>query len=82
MLLLTRTNEQSLGTSQKALLYWVIREHSIENNLHSTILILIIKPTRNTNFSNLFLEYNSTCFGQFQTQELSETCRVSFQKLI
>ena len=30
-----------------------------------TSLILVIKPTRRTNFSNLFLEYNSTCFGQF-----------------
>ena len=76
----------------------------------------IIKPTRCTNFSNLFLEQNSTCFGQFlfpssgvfhcklnngicqktcktytiavctvknswwHTQELSETCRVLFQK--
>jgi hypothetical protein len=27
--------------------------------------IPIIKPTRCTNFSNLFLEWNSTCFGQF-----------------
>jgi len=26
--------------------------------------ILITKPTRCTNFSNLFLEWNSTCFGQ------------------
>jgi hypothetical protein len=26
---------------------------------------LIIKPTRCTNFWNLFLEWNSTCFGQF-----------------
>ena len=26
---------------------------------------LIIKPTRCTNFSNLFLEWNSACFGQF-----------------
>ena len=26
---------------------------------------LIIKPTRYTNFSNLFLKWNSTCFGQF-----------------
>ena len=26
---------------------------------------LIIKPTRCTNFSNLFLQWNSTCFGQF-----------------
>ena len=27
--------------------------------------ILIIKPNRCTNFSNLFLEQNSTCLGQF-----------------
>jgi len=26
---------------------------------------LKIKPSRCTNFSNLFLEWNSTCFGQF-----------------
>jgi len=26
---------------------------------------LIIKPTRCTNFSNLFFEWNSTCFVQF-----------------
>jgi len=26
---------------------------------------LIIKPTRCNNFSNLFLEWNSTCCGQF-----------------
>jgi len=26
---------------------------------------LVIKPTRWTNFSNLFLEWKSTCFGQF-----------------
>ena len=96
-----------------------------------TYCVLIINPTRCTNFSNLFLEQNSTCFGQFVcptsgvshcthsngichtglltaceqdrdgvlsglcdiyhccvysenswwwTQELSETCRVLFQK--
>ena len=28
-------------------------------------VLLTIKPTRCTNFSNLFLEQNSTCFGQF-----------------
>ena len=27
--------------------------------------ILIIKPTRRANFSNLFVEWNCTCFGQF-----------------
>jgi hypothetical protein len=26
---------------------------------------LIIKPSRCTNFSNLFWKWNSTCFGQF-----------------
>ena len=26
---------------------------------------LIVKPSRCTNFSNLFLEWNSTCFGHF-----------------
>ena len=28
-------------------------------------MILIIKPTRCTNFSSVFLEYDSTCFKQF-----------------
>jgi len=28
------------------------------------VKFLIIKPTRCTNFSNLFLEWNSTCYGQ------------------
>ena len=35
------------------------------NGAHQRIqYILIIKPTRCTNFSNLFLEQNSICFGQ------------------
>jgi hypothetical protein len=29
------------------------------------VKFLIIKPTGCTNYSNLFLEWNSTCFGQF-----------------
>jgi len=29
------------------------------------VKFLIIKPTRCTNFPTLFLEWNSTCFGQF-----------------
>jgi len=88
-------------------------------DVHVTVLrvkFLIIKPTRCTNFSNLFLEWNSTCFRQFLcpssgvfllltqqwymsanlcdiyhccvysknswwwTEELSHTCRVSFQE--
>jgi len=32
------------------------------------VKFLIIKPTRCSNFSNLFLEGNSTCFGQFLCQ--------------
>jgi len=32
------------------------------------INFLIIKPTRCTNYSNLFLELNSTCFGQFNSK--------------
>ena len=37
-------------------------------NAHVTVnhdKFLVIKPTRCTDFSNLFLEWNSTCFGQF-----------------
>ena len=39
-----------------------------EFDIHVTVhrdIYLKIKPTRCTNFSNLFLEWNSTCFGQF-----------------
>ena len=32
---------------------------------YSMYFLHIIKPIRCTNFSNLFLEYNSTCLGQF-----------------
>ena len=37
-------------------------------DIHVTVLcdkFLTIKPTRCMNFSNLFLEWNCTCFGQF-----------------
>jgi len=37
-------------------------------DIHVTVhrvKFLLIKPTRCTNFSNLFLKWNSTCFGQF-----------------
>jgi len=30
-----------------------------------TLISIIIKPTRCANFSNLVLEWNSTCFGKF-----------------
>jgi hypothetical protein len=87
----------------------------VHNPVHR-IKSLTTKQTRCTNFWNLFLEWNSTCFGQYLcpssgvfhcthingvrqqacviyiinvctvknfwcwTQELSETCRVSFQE--
>ena len=43
-------------------------EHCGKFYVHVTMhhnKFLIIKPTIYTNFSNLFLEWNSTCFGQF-----------------
>ena len=47
-----------LGTEGQTFLYFIgfIRE---------TNKFLIIKPTRCINFSNLFLEWKYTCFGQF-----------------
>ena len=42
--------------------------HYTEFDVHVTahrVKFLIIKPTRCTNFSNFFLEWKSTCFGQF-----------------
>jgi hypothetical protein len=40
-------------------------------------IVLIIKPTRCTNFSNLFLEWNSTCFGQFLCPS-SGVCHIGY----
>jgi hypothetical protein len=37
----------------------------VGRQIKSSIRFLIIKPTRCTNFLNLFLEWNSICFGQF-----------------
>jgi len=44
-----------------------VTEYIITLEVHLKIiwLFLKIKPTKSTNFSNLFLERNSTCFGQF-----------------
>jgi len=42
--------------------------HTCFSDVHVTVhcdKFLIIKPARCTNFSNLFLKWNSTCFGQF-----------------
>jgi len=45
-----------------------IRLWTLRFDVHSTVRCVkffIIKPTRCTNFSNLFLEWNSPCFWQF-----------------
>jgi len=39
-------------------------EFDVQVTVHR-VKFLIIKPIRCTNFSNLFLEWHSTCFGQF-----------------
>jgi len=47
-------------------LYHIRPPQTTENIQYSfSYKFLTIKPTRCTNFSNLFLEWNSTCFGQF-----------------
>ena len=46
--------------------YWLITIYFFD--VHVTVdrdKFLIIKPTRCTNFSNLFLEWNLTCIGRF-----------------
>ena len=42
-----------------------ILRSTVQNLVTTAVLTCIIKPTRCTKFSNLFLEQNSTCFGQF-----------------
>jgi len=42
----------------------IMEDFVVETHGHVPF-ILIIKPTRGTNFSNLFLDQISTCFGQF-----------------
>ena len=43
---------------------WFYLEFDVHVTVHRN-KFRIIKPTRCTNFSILFLEWNSTCFGQF-----------------
>ena len=45
--------------------WWVQIRRFCSSCTINVTTILIIKPTRCTNFSNLFLEQNSSCFGQF-----------------
>ena len=57
-----------MGTHTLATIGGVFIRVESESGAHMTVhrvKILIIKPNRCTNFSNLFFEWNSTCFGQF-----------------
>ena len=54
--------------SARVIFIWPSCDRASWYDVHVTVhrdKFLIIKPTRCTNFSNLFLEWNSTCFGQF-----------------
>jgi hypothetical protein len=42
-----------------------LRRRLLRHTIKHIHRVLIIKATKCTNFSNLFLELNSTCFGQF-----------------
>ena len=65
-----RKSEQGIMKLRRYLSVWLQLKYIIASDfdVHVTVhskKFLIIKPTRFTNFSNLLLEYNSTCFGQF-----------------
>ena len=47
--------------------FWLADWKTIVNRIEQVLprFILITKPKRCTNFSNLFFKWNSTCFGQF-----------------
>jgi hypothetical protein len=49
-----------------SILYFLSSKLSLQNRLfiNNLKVFLIIKPTRCIDFSNLFLEWNSACFGQ------------------
>jgi len=49
-------------TKLHAAINYILLRHSEDR---ASWYILIIKPTRSTNFSNLFLEWDCTCFGQY-----------------
>ena len=46
------------------MLYWIQTKSDVHVTVHQD-KFPTLKPTRCTNFSNLFLEWNSICFGQF-----------------
>ena len=58
----------SSDTSPEIQRFWTVKHSLPHFDVHVTMnrdKFLKIKPTRCTNFSNLFLEWNSVCFGQF-----------------
>ena len=50
--------------------------------LREQIRFLTIKPTRCTNFSNLFLDQNSTCFGQFFCPKLASGITMELSSIL
>jgi hypothetical protein len=65
--LLLRCNEEKFTqTEQCSKFMYTISLCCISSIMCQTYMaFLIIKPTRCNDFSDLFLEWNSTCFGQF-----------------
>jgi len=54
-----------IGTPLQVPLFVKLMNCWLKRSLLNVKKFLIIKLTRSTNFSNLFLEYDSTCFGQY-----------------
>jgi hypothetical protein len=54
-----------MENSQTQLFYCCVVFDCFPLSVNTVWCILTIKLTRCSNFSNLFLEWNSTCFGQF-----------------
>ena len=59
-----KTHLLSMNKIGRIMLLGILGQFDVHVTVHRDAF-LTIKPTRFTNFSNLFLEWNSTCFGQF-----------------
>jgi len=59
-----KTLQGNWQCAKRLYIYIYIYIYDVYVTVHC-VKFLIIKPIRCTNFSNLFLEWNSTCFGQF-----------------
>jgi hypothetical protein len=65
---ISRTLESNFTFMWPCIVIWRSCDRASWYDVHVTVhrvKFLIIKPTRCTNFSNLFLKWNSTCFRQF-----------------